>query len=406
MVWTLLGRMAQALAQAGLLILAARLGSAQMVGDLALAMALCSPVMVIVGLQQRIVYVTDVNRRFGWTTHVRLRRWASASGVALVALAAATTWVPVTFGVALAIALGKAGELASDLHHATFQVRGAMRLYAGSVGLRALLGLTALGLTLAASGSLALGLLAMAAVAWGVAGLYDAPRSAPLRALVGTAGPAGPAKVSALLAVAAPLGLVTFVDSVTQHAVRIQVDTLLGTEALGHYAVMSYGATAGGAVVFSLGTPLLRRMASQFAAGHRAAFVHTTARLVGLSATLGFAGVAFAASLGEPFLVAVFGAEFSQEASVFPWVMGAGAIQFVLGSLMHAINAAQRRGAQPWIYIAALGTALAVGWLRIPARGLFGAAEAAAAGWAVATALAALVLHRAWSGLPQRGRSA
>lgn len=400
MVWTLLGRLAQALAQAGLLVLAARLGSAQMVGDLALAMALCSPIMIIVGLQQRIVYVTDVERRFGWATHVRLRRWASASGVALVGLAAAISWVPVSLGVALAIALGKAGELAGDLHHATFQARGAMQLYAQSLGLRAVLGLTALGMTLVITGSLALGLFAMAATAWGVATLYDAPRSAALRTRVGAG------DVSALLTIAAPLGLVTFVDSITQHAVRIQVDTLIGTEALGHYAVMSYGATAGGAVVFSLGTPLLRRMASQFAAADRTAFLHTTARLVGLSAALGFAGVVFALVVGEPFLTAVFGDEFSREASVFPWVMGAGAIQFVLGSLMHAINAAQQRRVQPWIYLAALGTALAVGWLRIPSRGLFGAAEAAAAGWAVAAGLAAVVLYRAWYSLPQPERSA
>jgi len=397
MFWTLLGRLAQALAQAGLLVLAARLGSAQMVGDLALAMALCSPVMVVVGLQQRIVYVTDVKRRFGWTTHVRLRRWASASGVALVGLMAATTWVPVSVGIALAIAVDKAGELAGDLHHATFQARGAMRLYAQSLGLRSVLGLTALGLTLAFTGSLALGLFAMAAMAWGVAALYDAPRSKPLRMRTGTG------DLATLLAVAAPLGLVTFVDSITQHAVRIQVDTLLGTEALGHYAVMSYGATAGGAVVFSLGTPLLRRMAKQFAEGRRAAFASTTTRLVGLSTALGFAGVVFALLVGELFLVTVFGDEFAREASVFPWVMGAGAIQFVLGSLMHAINAAQRRRAQPWIYVAALGTALTVGWLRIPAHGLFGAAEAAAAGWAVATVFAGVVLHRAWRSLPPLG---
>ena len=270
-----------------------------------------------------------------------------------------------------------------------------MRLYAQSLGLRAVLGLTALGMTLVLTGSLALGLFAMAATAWGVATLYDAPRSAPLRTRLGSG------DVSTLLTVAAPLGLVTFVDSITQHAVRIQVDTLMGTEALGHYAVMSYGATAGGAVVFSLGTPLLRRMASQFAAADRTAFLRTTARLVGLSAALGFAGVVFALVAGEPFLTAVFGDEFSREASVFPWVMGAGAIQFVLGSLMHAINAAQQRRVQPWIYLAALGTALAVGWLRIPSRGLFGAAEAAAAGWAAAAGLAAVVLYRAWRSLPQ-----
>lgn len=400
MIWTLLGRLALALAQAGLLVLAARLGDAQMVGELALAMALCSPVMVIVGLQQRIVYVTDVERRFGWGTHVRLRRWASAGGVALVGGVAATTWTPVSVGVALAIALTKAGELAGDLHHATFQARGAMRLYAQSVGLRATLGLTALGIGLTSTGNLAVGLFAMAATAWLVATFHDGPRSAPFRSRSGTG------DAAALLAVAAPLGLVTFVDSVTQHAVRIQVDSLLGTEALGHYAVMSYGATAGGAVVFSLGTPLLRHMAKQFAEGQRAAFLRTTARLVGLSTALGFAGIVFAWILGEPFLVAVFGDEFSREAYVFPWVMGAGAVQFVLSALMHAINAAQRRRAQPWIYVAALGTALAVGWLRIPTRGLFGAAEAAAAGWLVGLGLAAWVLLRAWQSLPQPERSA
>lgn len=388
--WTFIGRLAQAVAQAGLLILAARLGSAEVVGDLAVAMAICSPIMVIVGLQQRVVYVTDVERRFGWRTHVRLRRWAALVGVVVAASIASTPWVHISVGAVLAIALAKAGDLSSDLHHATFQTRGAMRLYARSVSIRAVAGLIALGVALQFAGSLALGLLAMAAVSWAVALAHDAPLSRSLR----TPSP-GRDGAMTLLWTAAPLGVVTFVDSLTQHAVRLQVDGLLGTTALGHYAVMSYVVIAGGAVVFSLGTPLLRPMAEQYASGRTAAFVRTVLRLAGLGVLLGAFGIAFAVVFGEVFLGIVFGDTFVAHADVFPWVMAAGALHFVLNALMHAVNAAQRRRAQPWIFVAALALTLLAGWAWVPSNGLRGAAQASALGWLVALVITAVVLGRA-----------
>lgn len=378
------------MAQAGVLILAARLGSAEMVGNLAVAMAICSPIMVIVGLQQRVVYVTDVDRRFGWQTHVQLRRWASVTGALVAMLVGATPWIQISIVAIAAIALGKAGDLASDLHHATFQTRGAMRLYARSVSIRAVFGLVALGIALRVTGSLALGLMAMAVVSWCVVGLHDARLSTSLR------GPRwGRDSARTLLWTAAPLGVVTFIDSVTQHAVRLQVDALIGTTALGHYAVMSYVVIAGGAVVFSLGTPLLRPMAEHYAAGRRAAFLRTVLRLVGLGIALGIGGIAFAVAFGERFLGVVFGDAFIAYADVFPWVMTAGALHFVLNALMHAVNAAQRRRTQPWIYLCALGLTLVAGWSRIPSEGLRGAAQASALGWAAAVLFAGLVLGRA-----------
>ncbi len=387
MLWTLLGRACIALAQAGLLVLAARLGSAEMVGDLALALALCSPIMVVAGLQLRVVYVTDLQRRFGWHSYAQLRRWASAGGVVLAIGVAAGSWLQVSALAVTALALAKAGELGGDLHHATFQAHGVMRLYARSVALRAGLGLAALGTVLATLGDLAAGLLAMAAVSWAVALLHDRPLSVGLRGP--TRGPEGPA---ALLWTAAPLGLVAFVDSIAQQAARLQVDGLIGTVALGHYAVMSYAVVAGGAVVFSLGTPLLPRMAAMSASGRRGAFLRIALKLILLSVVLGLGGIAFAVVLGRPFLGLVFGAAFEQQAHVFPWVMTAGALHFVLGALMHAINAAQRRSVQPWIYLSALGVTLLAGWSWIPAYGLRGAAWASGLGWSVAVAIAATIL--------------
>ncbi len=396
MAWTLLGRVAQALAQAGLLVVAARIGGAEMVGELALALAICSPVMVVVGLQQRVVFVTDVGRRFGWRTHVQLRRVASAVGIVAALLLASTPWISAPLATVAALSLAKAGDLRGDLHHATYQVRRAMRLYARSLWLRAGMGLVAMAVFTAVTRELSLGLLAMAAVSWAVAVLHDGPTSVALRGP-----PAGGGDWVALLQTAAPLGLVMLVDSLTQQAVRLQVDGMLGASALGHYAVMSYVGVAGGAVVFSLGTPLLRPMAEHFGAGRRRAFVRIVLRLVGLCATLGLGGVAFAVTLGRPFLGAVFGVEFETHADVFGTVMGAAALHFVLNALMHAVNATGQRRAQPVVYWVALGATVVSGWSWIPAHGLTGAAAAASAGWAAAVVVAAILLvHAVRRGAP------
>lgn len=397
MVWTLVGRAAGASAQAGLLVLLARVGSARMVGELALAMALCSPVMVIAGLQLRVVYATDVAQRFAWSSYRHLRASASAVGVAIACMLAASPWIDVSLGIIAAVALTKAGELASDLHFGVFQRRGHMRLYGRSLILRASGGLAALTGVLIVTDDLATALLASAAVTWMVAWLHDAPHAKALRVHSGNG---LRASTGALLRTAAPLGLVTFIDSMTQHIVRLQVDAALDTTALGQYAAMSYIVVAGGAVVFSLGTPLLPRMAEHFEAGRRLAFRAIAGRLVLSTAALGLAGIVFAQVLGTPFLRWTFGPEFAREGSVFVWVMAAGALHFILGALVHVLNAAKQRRAQLWIYLGALSGAVATAWICIPINGLRGAAQASMVGWALAVCAASVVLMRAYVMMP------
>ncbi len=395
--WTLLGRVAHAAAQAGLIVLVARLGSARMVGELSLALALCSPVMVVAGLQLRVLYVTDVESRFSEPSYRRLRWWGSALGLGtLVVVAAVVPGDAAVPTVIVAVAIAKAVENHQDLQFAVYQRTQSMHRYGQSLLARSLLGLLALYAVLETTGSLALALASMGAAWWLVMNTFDRPRAAELRASLGHATRLSPGEVRALFWTALPLGAVIFVDSINQNVIRLIVDHAHGAQMLGYYAAMNYVVVAGGAVMFSLGAPMLPRLALQYAHGQRSAFARTTAGLVAMAAGLGGLGIAAAALLGEMFLQVVYAPDFADHAAAFVWIMGAGTLQFVLTMLMHAVNAARQRALQPLVYLAGFVVTVGLGVAWTPSGGLVGAAQASVGGWTVALLGACLLVVRSW----------
>ncbi len=124
-----------------LVVVLARLGTKEMVGQFALAQALSAPVFLTVGLNLRVVRATDVRRRWTTSQYRQLRLALNAVSI-VVALG-----IGFVFGlsqnallVLLMICLGKSAEATSQTLYGFFQLRDRLDLVSRSLLLRALLG--------------------------------------------------------------------------------------------------------------------------------------------------------------------------------------------------------------------------------------------------------------------------
>jgi hypothetical protein len=83
--WTLAGNVIYAACQWGILVALAKIGTVQMVGEFALALAITAPILVGAGLALRAVEATDALGEYEFRDYFSLRLLTSAAAVLVVA---------------------------------------------------------------------------------------------------------------------------------------------------------------------------------------------------------------------------------------------------------------------------------------------------------------------------------
>ena len=119
--WNLAGRIVYAASRALLLVLVAKLGTAQMVGQFALAFAVTTPVFVLADLDLRSVLATDTGGRLEFGHYLGLRLVTTALALAAVAVIAALQDNPQAALVMALVGAAKAFETMSDMLHGLLQ---------------------------------------------------------------------------------------------------------------------------------------------------------------------------------------------------------------------------------------------------------------------------------------------
>src|SRR6266852_1155838 len=84
-VWTLSGNLFYGASQWCVVALIAKLGNPEMLGEFSLAAAIVTPVLMLSGLQLRVIQATDIDGRFAFGDYLALRLLSTSFGVALIA---------------------------------------------------------------------------------------------------------------------------------------------------------------------------------------------------------------------------------------------------------------------------------------------------------------------------------
>lgn len=382
--WTFAGNVVYAGCQWGMLVVLAKLGSPEIVGQYALGLAITAPVINLSNLSLRGVLATDVNGDYPFGDYLRLRVVTTALAMlAVVGIVVLTGYRRQTVLVILAVALAKGVESISDIAYGSLQQQERMDRISHSMMLRGLVSIGALWVGVYFAGSVILGTLAMAA-GWAVVlALFDLPGLPQLRSkstsiasmLPGPHGLDWP-RLLRLAMIAAPLGLVMMLLSLNTSIPRYVIQHSFGERSVGIFTAVAYLMVVGTTVVGALGQSAFPRLAQYFARGEVREFRILIRRLIAVGAALGAAGILVAVSAGRPLLRVLFRSDYAASSDVLTWMMIAAAISYVASFLGYGLTAARQFKVQaPLFAVVTIVTAAASIGL-IPGHGLLGAAWA------------------------------
>jgi O-antigen/teichoic acid export membrane protein len=392
-VWMLAGLGAWSVYQAATLVLLARLGSPEVVGEYALGLAVAAPVFMFANLNLRAVQATDAADAFAFHEYLAVR--VASVAAALGALTAFAFLVYAGRGAETIVAVGfsKAIESLSDIYYGLYQREERLDRVTVSVVLRGALGLPALAAAMALTGRVQAAVVALG-VGWLVVLLaHDVPcerrltgsRRSSWRAVLDALGRRRTrrnliAASRRLALLSLPLGVAASVTSLMANVPRYFVEERLGTAALGVFAVLCYPRLALGRVVDAAARSAAARFGQHIRDGARAALARLVASAAAVTGLLGALAAGGAWLLGEPVLAFVFGPEYAAEWRVFVWLIAVATVEVVVAFPRLALTAARKLRVQALTELITLGAVAAGCALWVGPHGLLGAT------WAIGVA--------------------
>lgn len=377
--WTFAGNLVYAGSQWAILMILAKLGSPEMVGQFALGLAITAPIMLFANLQLRAVQATDSRQEYEFGDYLALRLLTTGLALLLIAMVALLGAFPGrTALVILALGLAKAFESISDVIFGLLQQRERMDRIARLQMLKGLLSILAVGGTLYLTNSVLWSTVALAIV-WALRlFVYDIPsarwvqgeRDATVRPNWSTA------TMARLAWLALPVGVVTALGSLETNIPRYMIEHQLGIRELGIFAAMSYVLVAGHTVTSALAQSALPRLARFYAMGQLIDFRRLLLKLIGTGGLIGSMGVAGSLLAGEQILATLYTAEYAAYPGVFAWLMCAFALRFICAFLRTALRAMRRFQVQLPLHVVGLGLLAYLTVLLVVDFGLHGAALA------------------------------
>ncbi len=370
--WSLAGNTFYAVCQWAMLVALTKLGSPLLVGQFAMGLAISAPVFLFANLQIRAIQSTDVAQEFSFGEYLGLRLLTSAGALLVIlGITAAAGYEPEMKRVILAVSLAKAFEAVSDVFHGDLQRRERMGSIARYLSFKGMLSAIGVALGVKLFGSASVAALAMAGVFAAVLLLGEA------RLAVNCPRPQWNMNAFRRLgAMAAPLGLVMMLISVTLNMPRYYIEHWMGSHALGVFAALTYLTVAGSTIINAVGLAVTPRLARHFAAEERSAYFQILFRMGVLAALMTVGGIGILAIAGRPVLTLVYGAVYAEHLQVAIWIMGAAGLSYAASVLGYGMTAARCFRPQfPLFFVVTMVAALS-SLLLVPRYGLIGAAGA------------------------------
>ena len=400
--WTVLGNVVYAACQWGMLVALAKLGSPSLVGQFALGLALCAPVMMLANLQLRSVQATDARNEYRFGDYLALRLATTAlafAAICLIAWLAGYRWQ--TALVVILVGVAKSVESFSDVIYGLMQKYERLDRIAIAMMLRGLGSVVVFALTLWLTRSAAWAVVALAAWWSAVLLTYERKTGGELLKAFGAADARFAAswewaRMRQLAWLSLPLGVVMVLISLNTNIPRYFVEHYLGEAALGYFAALAYVMVAGYTVMNALGQSATPRLARYYQS-NRVEFRRLLAKMLLVAAAVGAAGILVVVLWGRPLLTLLYRPDYAQHANVFVWVMVAAAISYVLSVFGYALTSQRVLRSQVPLVGAMVVVSTLACYFCVPAFGLLGAAVALVASNLVGTFIGAFLVIRAES---------
>jgi O-antigen/teichoic acid export membrane protein len=392
-VWTLAGYVVYAACQWGMLVTLAKLGTAEMVGQFALGLAITAPVIMFTNLQLRTVLATDTRGEYPFAGYLGLRLCCTLLALASIAAIAFLGHMrPETYPAVMLVGIAKAIESISDVHYGQLQQKERMERIAKSLIAKGILSLAVFWAVVYPTRSLVAALVCLILVWVLMLVAYDMRSTQRVWTR-----PCFRRDVLASLARRSlPLGIMAMLVSLNANIPRYFVEAHLGPAALGIFAALTYPMIAGTYVATALGQAALPVLARHFVAGEGIAgpFQDLLLRVSSTGVLLGGAGVLLSVIAGRPLLALLYRPEYARHAGVLVWLAVAAGLNYVATFLNAGVTATRNFRVLTLPYIVHALAAAGLSAVLVSRAGLMGAAWACCVISAVGCAIPLLILAR------------
>ena len=385
--WTFVGNVVYSGSQWAMLVLLAKLGTPETVGKFALGLAITAPVILFANLQLRSVQATDAKNLYEFRDYLGLRLITTLLAlVAIAVITVASGYARETAIVVMIVGVAKAFEAISDVVYGLAQKHERMDRIAKAMMIKGPLSLTMLAIGVLAGGIIG-GVIGLA-VAWAaVLFTWDVRSSARiLRSSLDDSVDAA-AQVAQMMRprfdratllrlawLALPLGFSMMMISLNANIPRYFLERHFGERELGIFAAMAYLMVAGATIISALAQSATPRLAKYYAEQNRSAFLYLLARLIGVGAGLGLAGVVAARVAGEFVLRLLYQPEYAEHADVFVLIAVAASLGYLSSFVGNGMTATRQFRIQIILFAMVTGVTALTSYLVIPSEGLRGAA--------------------------------
>lgn len=377
--WTFLGNGIYAACQWAIVVVLAKVGTPELVGNYSFAVAVATPIVTFATLQLRSVQVSDVHEenRLGDYFGFRLMTMAVALLI-LTAVCVALRYSAASTGLIEVVGLALAIEAVSDILYGQMQIRLRMDRIAKSMIVRGILSIGTLYGVMITTRNLFAAIFAMVLVRFAVLMLYDLP--AARRNGDGSVTYLRPRfhwRVhKALLAIAFPVGLVSVLVALNTSIPRYFIQWSMGPRELGIFAALTFFQSSGNMVVGALGQAAFGRLANSFAKQRIDVFSRLMGQLLSVGIVLGVLGIAVSWLWGRQILEIFFRPEYAVQSDLLTYLMLAASMGYLCQFVGYGVTAARIFKPQIPLFLVVAATLLLASYLLVPRAGVAGAITA------------------------------
>lgn len=373
--WVLAGNAFYSACQWLIVVVLAKLGTPQKLGEYAWGLAVSAPTVLFANCQLRSLLASDLMERFRFSQYLTFRLASIAAALAVVAMVAGIWSSGEKATVIILVGAAQAVELVSETFYGLMQKQERMDRISKSLMYRGTLSLVAMWITMYSTGSVVSSLVALLLGRLFVLFTWDA-RFEPVHSELGISPHISRGWMLPLFRMALPLGVISLLVSLNANITRYFVEANRGSAELGMYSAVASLLSAGTLVVSAYGQALFLPVAKACVRADRGEFRKFAALAVAFGALLGTGAVVISILCGSAILTHLFRPEYARYASVLVRLTIAGTIAFIASGLGFVMTAARSLRPQvPLLVIVGITTAISAAFL-IPRYGLMGAADA------------------------------
>lgn len=370
--WLLSGNFIYAASQWLLLVILAKLGTPEMVGQFTLALSIAAPVYMFTNLQLRPIQVADANEIYKFSDYYGLRLIGVIVAVVLIVILANELNPGISVVIAVVAAM-KGVEAVADIIHGALNAKNNTVRIAKSLMIKGVASVIVFTIAIGVTKDIVVGVSSLAVTWFAVLVIYDfngIGYNKCLRLEYNWRA------FGALAKKAYPLGIAVMLVSLQANIPRYFLEKFSGTAAVGIYSALAYILIIGGVFINSLGQSISPQLASYWVSNDVVNFKRIANRTAIIAGALGFLSVGMVFFLGKWFLLTFYGEEYAQWNNALLIVMVSGAFLYMASVFGYAMTAANALKPQVPMFIAVAFGAFAASWFLIPAYGIIGAALA------------------------------